>query len=289
MRLRPLVQLVLVAWAIMHAGISPSHAISHQRVEADGTEASFSFNSTYSPSEPFAVYFTSPGNVSVAVEVGVDGPPGLAGRVEGAFGGKGPAEQSALEDGSLRWDSFKLIAQGAKARKEYDSFLIDPASEGGAVSFIYHLQKDACLPRTDAGYVSRLVFDLRGVPQAQFEQGFSIRVALREYRYPGSQVASIKPSSDGKYRGEPILLMATMQYGGEYVNIIRRSNGKIRSRRRIPVVKYVSHRGQALSLARLRGVLRGGKATFELSNGGAVYGVCFALERRRQFANGYKL
>jgi hypothetical protein len=264
-------------------------AITHQQIVADGTEAEFSFTSAYSASEPFAVYFTSPGIVSLAVEVGVDGPPGLAGKVEGALLGKGAWDDMSIDRASLRWEEYKIIAQGAKGRKEYASFVIDPSSDGGAISFIYHLHKDACLSREDVVYGSRLVLDLSAIPQAQFEKGFTIRVALREYNYPGSQVASIKPASDGKYRGEPILLMGTMQYGGEYVNIIRRSNGRVRSRRRIPVVKYVSHRGQALSLARLQGVLRGGRATFELSNGGAIYGVCFSLERRRQFANGYKL
>ncbi len=289
MRLSPLKKLIQVAITFACAGALPCGAISQQQVVADGTEASFSFGAGYIPSEPFAVYFTSPGIVSLAVEVGVDGPPGLAGKVEGALLGKGTRDDTSIDSSSLRWEGYQIIAAGAKGRKEYASFVIDPSGEGGAISFLYHLQKDACLPREDVVYVSRLVLDLSAIPQAQFEQGFSIRVALREYNYPGSQVASIKPASDGKYRGEPILLMGTMQHGGEYVNIIRRSNGKVRSRRRIPVVKYVSHRGQALSLARLQGVLRGGKATFELSNGGAVYGVCFSLERRRQFANGYKL
>ncbi len=268
---------------------APCCAISHQSVQADGSEYTFSFDANSSKSELFAVYFVSPGVVSLPVGVGVEGPPGLKGYAEGVYVGGSDSIGPDGVSGLTRWDSYKLIAQGASGRSEYASFVIDPSSGGGVISFAYHLQKDACLARTGGRYVSRIVLDLSAVPDDLFEKGFSLRVALREYPYAGAQVASIKPASDGKYRGEPILLMATMQYGGEYVNIIRRSNGKIRSRRRIPVVKYVSHRGQALSLARLQGVLRGGKATFELSNGGSVYGVCFDLVRRRQFANGYRL
>jgi hypothetical protein len=89
------------------------------------------------------------------------------------------------------------------------------------------------------------------------------------------------------YKGEPILLMSTMAYGGEYVSIVKWAKGKIASIKEIPVVKYVSYRGYNLSLARLNGTLSGGKVTYELSDGGLTYGVCLAAERRRQYANGY--
>jgi hypothetical protein len=117
-----------------------------------------------------------------------------------------------------------------------------------------------------------------------------VSVALQEFPFKRDQAASIKPSSDGKYRGEPILLMQTIAYGSEYVNIRQYAkSGKLRSARRIPIIKYVGYRGLSLSLARLRGLLNGGKATFELTNGSDIYGVCFSLARRRQVRNGYPM
>jgi hypothetical protein len=59
--------------------------------------------------------------------------------------------------------------------------------------------------------------------------------------------------------------------------------------KRIPIVKYVGYKGYGLSLARIKGLLNGGKATFELSNGGDIYGVCFSLARKRQVRNGYPM
>jgi hypothetical protein len=268
----------------------PCQAAPYQEILGDGSEYTLSFDATSSRTEPVSVFFVSPGAVSLAVEVGLEGPPGLAGTLQTSIL-RGPAGTaiSQMDDPKFPWESTKLIAAGAKGRREYDSFMVDPATAGGMISFLYHLHKDACLGTQSVRYVSRLVFNVSSVPESFFAQGFTIRVAMREYRFPGSQAASIKPASEGKYRGEPILLMSSVQYGSEYVNIIQRSKGKVVARRRIPIVKYVSHRGQSLSLARLRGMLRGGKATFELSNGGAIYGVCFDLTRRRQFANGYKL
>jgi hypothetical protein len=177
---------------------------------------------------------------------------------------------------------------GLKAN-EYDGFAIAREGGNGTMSFLYHSQKDACAPERTEVFHTGVWFDLSGISPDLRATGFTIRLAMREHQFQGARVASIKPASDGKYRGEPILLMGAVQYGGEYVNVVRRSRAGVRSTRRIPVVKYVSYKGYTLSLARLRNVLRGGRATFELTNGGLIYGVCFELRRRRQVANGYPL
>jgi hypothetical protein len=257
------------------------------QVVADATEYSLTVGAEQIADPFISLLFVSAGSETTAVMMGIDGPAGLRGEVDGARIPSGAAISSdALQNSPLR-ESYplRLIAHTKQERR----FEIDQTGEGGVVQFIYHLQKDACKSDTSARYVSRVLLDFSNVHPEKLTQGITLRFALQEHRYQGSRVASIKPAADGKYRGEPILLMESIQYGGEYVNIIQRGKRGVRLRRRLPVVKYVFHRGYTLSLARLRGSLRGGKATFEISNGGAVYAVCFFLERRRQVANGYPL
>ena len=178
--------------------------------------------------------------------------------------------------------------RSASNGKEYDSFILDAGGgANGKFEFLYHMHKDACLPSKSTQYLSRLFINVSGVSQAELDKGIVIRVGIKELPYSGSRAASIKPAADGKYRGEPILLMSSVGYGNEYVNVVKRKSHVVRSRKRIPVVKYVSYKGYSLSLSRLRGMLRGGQATFELSNGGYIYGVCFKLVRKRQVTNGY--
>jgi hypothetical protein len=267
--------------------IAPAEADQSFEVSADGTEYSLSVGAQQIAEPLVSLLFSSPGSDSTAVVVGIEGPPGLRGRVDGARLPKGamPSIQALENDVSRESYSIRKTVGG----KEFKHFAIEPGVEQSIVQFIYHLQKDACARDKQVRYVSRILLDFSQVSSEKLRQGVSLRVALKEFRYEGSRVASIKPVADGKYRGEPILLMGTMQYGGEYVTVTQRGKRGVRYRRRMPVVKYVFHRGRTLSLARLRGILRGGRATFELSNGGAIYGVCFALERRRQVANGYPL
>jgi hypothetical protein len=271
--------LILVASA---AGV----AAESLEVKADGAE--YELNVAPGAREGVDLFFVSLGSVSVAVGLALDGPAGLEAEVDAALlGAASAATPSAISN--LKYDPSSVLAGGAERAKINNSFVIDPSSAGGVIQTVYHIHKDACLPDSAARYVSRIKLSFARVAPTLVASGFKVRFALREYRYGGSEVATIKPSSDGKYRGEPILLMGTIQYGGEYVRVFRRQGARIRSKRVLPVVKYVSHRGQSLSLARLNGILGGGQATFELTNGGYLYGVCFDLIRRRQFANGYKL
>ena len=259
------------------------------RIEPNGSERQAHVQAHGGEATPMVVYFSLSDTSSAAIEVAIEGPTGLRGA---AFGAR--YESSVLDQhlSDVPWQlatRMKLRREVGPQAKEFDGFVITGEGERGMVRFLYQAQKDACEMYTTHSYVTGVWFDVSGVAPEVLAKGFSIRFAMQEYKFQGARVASIKPASDGKYRGEPILLMGAVQYGGEYVNVIRRSRRGVRSRRRIPVVKYVSYKGYLLSLARLRGILRGGHATFELTNGGLVYGVCFALQRRRQVANGYPL
>jgi hypothetical protein len=268
---------------------APSFAVEPFEIPATGELYEVALGPSDSPTTPIEVYFVSSGSVSLAVGLVVEGPPGTKAVVDSINLPSGVSSYSeAIGRGVVPEPSTLASLTDAKGRPT-DSFIIDPAGSGGRVQLLYHLHKNACLPDKSTRYVSRITLLLNEIAPKYFADGFKLRMAVKEHRYSGSEVASIKPVAEGKYRGEPILLMGTIQYGNEYVNLIRRAGQQVRSRRRLPVVKYVYHRGHSLSLARLRGLLNGGKATFELSNGGYIYGVCFNLARRRQTANNYPL
>jgi hypothetical protein len=267
----------------------PAVALEPFEIPATGDLYEVSFGSEDSPSATLEVYFISPGNVSLAVGLVVEGPPGTQAIIDSMYLPTGVSSYASALQSAVAVEPSTLKGVTDTNGRETDRCSLDPAGAGGRVQLLYHLHKDACLPDRSSRYISRITFALNQVPASYFTQGFTLRVAVKEYRYPGSEAASIKPVAEGKYRGEPILLMGTIQYGGEYVNIVRRTGQRLRSRMKLPVVKYVYHRGHLLSLARLRGLLNGGKATFELSNGAYIYGVCFSRSRRRQTVNGYPL
>lgn len=278
---------VSIVWSVLLVS-PPAYAddIPPYKIDADGSQYEVVLGAPQKGMSKVSVYFESKGNVSNAVFVRVGGPAGTRGRIRGArVLDSSQSEQEVLQTLSAA-DSYKVFGSDLK---EYDEFEIADALAGNASEVLYHLQKDACQPRKLSRYLSEINLDLSAIDQEEFDRGFTIKVAVLEIPFPGATLASIKPSSDGKFRGEPILLMGSIGYGGEYVKIIRRRKNRVVSQRTIPVVKYVGYRGKTLSLARLRGLLRGGKATFELTGGGYVYGVCFELSRRRQVANGYTL
>jgi hypothetical protein len=231
-----------------------------------------------------SVYFVSTGNVSNAVMIDLMGPVGMKGTVRGGFIGTLDA-QTALAGGAelqqiaVRTYPDKKESQGFATATNYDPLY-------GYIAPWFHLSKDACGKKTDR-YIAHIKLDLTGIDPALYDNVFSIVLSVKESKYQGKPVASIKPSSDGKYFGEPILLMNTVGYGDEYVNKVTWKNGKIVATTRLPVVKYVGYMGYGLSLIRIKGALKGGKHTWELSNGGEVYGVCLKATRTRQRVNGY--
>lgn len=270
--------------------LSDEHHTRLFRIAPDASDHEVSVSPSESLLGPFAVYFDSAGVSSVAVKVGIEGPTGLQGTAFGIRDTTGPGELVGPIAPFDVHHQMRIYEASGSSTKEYDSFAIAGEAQSGIVHFLYHLQKDACAAERHSRYRTGIWFDPSGVDPELLTKGLSVRVAIREQPFTGARVASIKPTAEGKYRGEPLLLMGSIQLGGEYVNLVMRSREGKRRERRMPVVKYVWHRGYALSLARLRGLLRGrGRATFELTNGREIYGVCFELLRRRQVVNGYPL
>jgi|LauGreDrversion4_2_1035121.scaffolds.fasta_scaffold18625_1 hypothetical protein len=232
-----------------------------------------------------SVFFVSTGNMSNAVQINLSGPVGIRGTARGGFIG-GLDAANALKTNHPTISSYGIRAYGVKNTTE--SFVTassyDPYS--GYIAPWFHLTKDACGGKSDR-YVAQIKLDLSGVDPALYSQIFSIQISVKEQKFSRKPVASIKPSSDGKYFGEPILLMNTVGYGNEFVTKNTWRGGKVVASVKIPVVKYVGYRGYGLSLIRIKNVLKGGKHTWDLTNGGEIYGVCLQAVRKRQRVNGY--
>jgi hypothetical protein len=255
------------------------------KINADGTAYEFTFSADNKNVQEVAVYLVSKGNISSAIGIDVSAPPGVKVTAEGGLITAKNSKGAVARGKSLSPYKFR-VSGSADRMKKLSVRAAKPEDTLGFASGWFHLHKDNCSPSTST-YAAKITFKVSSLPKSVFDNGFKIQFAVKEYQYEGSRATTLKPSADGMYKGEPILLMATMAYGGEYVSIVRWSKGKIASIREIPVVKYVSYRGYNLSLARLNGTLSGGKVTYELSDGGLTYGVCLAAERRRQYANGY--
>ena len=272
------------ALLLMCAHAAAAQELAPYEIEPTGKQYEIRLGTNQKSLKAISVYFVSTGNVSNAVTIDLTGPVGLKGTVvSGSIGSLDGA--TALAGGaSLR----QLAVRTYPNKKEMQSFatVSDYDPSYGYVAPWFHLSRDACGKKTDR-YVAQIKLDLTGIAPELYDKVFSIVISVKESKYQGKRVASIKPASDGKYYGEPILLMNTVGYGDEYVNKVTWKKGKVATTTRLPVVKYVGYRGYGLSLIRVKNVLKGGKHTWELSNGGEVYGVCLNATRTRQRINGY--
>jgi hypothetical protein len=208
-------------------------------VVADGTTYQANFTAATRNIKEFTVYFVSEGNNSTSVAVGLQAPNGARAKAQIGFLGAKDVKQ-AVSDLSF---GMETKFRNTTSKKEFSESVVK-AEEGssslGSSYSWFHLHKDACSGSKKSQYLAKVTVNVSDVDPALYEKGFTVFVALQEYRFKGAQVASIKPASDGKYFGEPILLMGTIAYGNEYVNIRRYAKeGKLRSMKRIPVVKYV--------------------------------------------------
>lgn len=254
-------------------------------IKADGTQYSITLGPNQRSLTTLPVYFTSSGNISSAVTVEVKGPAGI--KVSARGGVAGALNAVSVLTATDRAQPYKMRDSNTTESDVYTltSQYAQSAETSGLAWF--HLTKDACSGDAKSQYVAQVTLDLSGVDPSLYDSTFPLTIAVKEFKYQGQKASSIKPSSDGMYRGEPILLMSSIQSGSEYFIINQWKSGKLMRSRKLAVAKYAGWRGYYLALGRLGGLLTGGKATFELTNGGDIYGACFTLQRRRQTAHGY--
>lgn len=165
-----------------------------------------------------------------------------------------------------------------------------PGGSGGTISERGLLQKDTCGTNGNTRYLMTVRVDLSGVDAATYQEGFLVQAAVLMRPWKGDMAASIKPKSDGHYSPNPLLLMAAVGglfYTGEWANVMVWNHGKGKLIAKLPGDNYISYIGHLLVIMLPGKVLKGGRATFEMTNGYAAYSVCFSLVRQRQKANGY--
>lgn len=285
MKLRYLVLLVFSLFVQIQSSFARD--LEPYLINPDGRRYGMNLGPNEKDVDNISVYFYSAGNVSNAMSVEVMGPTGIVGTARGGSIG--------TRDGLAAIKANSPIIQSYTAR-QYPNYEDMPSFSTvatgndpmyGYVGAWSHIHKDACAPKTSR-YVVQVNLNISKVDRAAFDRGFSLTLSVNEVKFGGTTWASIKPSSDGQYHGEPILLMGIVGYGNEKVNKTTWRAGKRVATTQIPVVKYVSWHGKGLSLARIKDVLRGGgKHTWELTDGKQVYGVCLKAVRVRQKVNGY--
>ncbi|RIL07786.1 MAG: hypothetical protein DCC75_09735 [Proteobacteria bacterium] len=159
---------------------------------------------------------------------------------------------------------------------------------GSSVRAFGFLQKDTCnRQKRNARYLVRMRVELGGVSPEALASGFQVQAGFHAKPYKGGMRASIKPLGEGKYRQPLILMESVGGWGEEWVNLVTWAGGKIRSLVKVRKADNVYYRGMILARVPAGGVLRGGRKTFEMTNGTSVYSVCFNASPVRQRANGY--
>jgi len=224
--------------------------------------------------EPLIVYLASGRGVTSNVSVGIAGPPGIDAEVlSGSLRGGIRAAQGALTPAPI-------LSVTSNTRGELQ------IAEGVAL-----FAKDAC--RAKGRSVMQVTIQLRGIDPALRAQGFRVLAMLREERYRGPTAASIKPSADGKFAPQPLLLMSSISAvtGGKEAVFQFRFRGALAPKiRQVPIADYIWYKNLLLTRSPIEKLIReGGKSNFVMVGERYSYGVCFEMVRRRQSLNGYPL
>ena len=179
-----------------------------------------------------------------------------------------------------------------------DLFVTDPVKDSipNDVNYVSsgllkgRLSKNAC--KNSGKYLIRVVLDLSGINPAVKNTGYSIAASVATIDHKGSRAASIKPKSDGKYAGKPIVLMAALSaFGSSGGQSIRAQTfnalGIPRTYFTTRQIDFIFYNG-VFARAPISGALRGGRVNFEYISGDSIYSVCFSGSATRQNINGYK-
>jgi hypothetical protein len=155
-------------------------------------------------------------------------------------------------------------------------------------SFVMHVFHDEC--KKTGKYAAIIQVDLSKVSKASIDAGVKITITATESEYEGKKAASLKPSGDGQYKGQPLLLTSIIglndkhDYGfwsaGRTKRLQKIVNHKI-------VRRNIIYFGMLLEYSLPQRSLNGGRMTVYTYNTSNAYGVCFQAVRRRQSFNGY--
>ncbi len=152
------------------------------------------------------------------------------------------------------------------------------------------MERDKC--SSSIRYAIAVKVNLRSIDWTQYPSGLKIGVILKAKAYSGNIRAALKPSSDGKFFPQPIMLMATTGYSfisGEYMRAVFFKRGRVSRTLKLNRGDYIYYRGTVFRREPVGKLMSGGRAVLEMVNNGnaTAYGVCVSLNRRRQEFNGY--
>lgn len=172
-----------------------------------------------------------------------------------------------------------LIHHGVKNEDFYPPPTYKGSSLGAHAKELYGIfHKDACGSEEDE-YELSITISSSGRPS----------LSVRSQDWHGGMQASIKPTSEGRFAPQPLILMNWLQSRcGQLINAVKWQDGRPSKVEYVPVGDFIPYRDMRLARSPIGHLLNGGKGTFELISplkGG--YGVCFDFEKKRQVRNGY--
>lgn len=236
------------------------------------------------PTQQIVVWYKSRGAGAIAVDYHVIAPQGTG----ATFGAERYVPQRMLRGRSQ--ESFLKEHRISPSMRPFRKIAaVTDDSSSVSASARWFVSRDACAS-TRTQYRVGLLLDFSQVNEEVRTSGFSLQVQFLEVPWRGSRAASIKPSSDGRFSPEPLLLMSSIAAasGNRDEIVLRRwSRSKIRSNSRIAIRDYVLYRDLFLSRSTIGAALSGGRGSFDMDNGVFTYSVCFDLARIRQTTNGY--
>lgn len=154
------------------------------------------------------------------------------------------------------------------------------------------IQKNTCSKKYS--YFAKIEADLSKVPESAFDEGIAVGISLTFKNFDGTQAATMKPASDGKWAPRPILLISQINHGfPEQVRLVYWKGAKIRNQKTLTVgePKFISSMGRYyyMHLRVMSGFLSGGQAPIEVvaPSGALAYSHCFTLRATRQNRGGY--
>ena len=105
-------------------------------------------------------------------------------------------------------------------------------------------------------------------------------------KYKDRVAGKIKVGDDnGMYAGRWILLIAQIQKNKDRINAVKWKGNKIKSTTNIRIGNFGKYRNFPATRSQIGALLKGGKATIEVTNGYQALSICFAMKKKVQEVN----
>lgn len=162
----------------------------------------------------------------------------------------------------------------------------EPTTRAAALQLTGLIHKNTCASNKKSKYLIRVDLDLNGVDAALLQTGYQIEVIPALVEFTGRIAAKIKNGDlNGMYANKWILLAAKAGYGKDRISVVKWNRRGMASTRKVRIGNYGTYRGVYGTRSAIGGLLKGGKATFEVVTDYSAYSMCFKLSRVMQEKN----